>query len=136
MLTLALFSTTLLPIVGSRLLGFTLGQVLFARRFHVGLFLGLRLWTVALPLFTAIAEKQWSFLSFGSFHAALLGRMDSLRLSCCVSFRAILLNLVASMRILSRQQCRPQQPSLCLSWDFHCLHDLAVCLVCCCAGWF
>ena len=79
LLALVLFCAVVLLIVGSQLLRYMLSQGLIAFSFRLHLILGLRLGTVGLLLFMAIAciyyvapTVRWPFFSLGAFCATLL----------------------------------------------------------------
>lgn len=91
-LTLVLFSAIVLLIVGNQLLRYMISQRLIASSFQLYLILGLRLGSVALLLFMAIAciyymapSVQWPFFSFGAFSATFLSLLASFGFSYYVN---------------------------------------------------
>lgn len=92
LLTLVLFCAMVLLIVGSQLLRYMISHGLVASGFQLHLILGLRLGTVALLLFMAIAciyyiapPARWPFFSFGAFNATLYSLVASLGFSYYVN---------------------------------------------------
>ena len=88
LLTLVLFCAMVLLIVGNQLLRYMISQGLIDSSFRLHLILALRLGTVALLLFMAIAciyyiapSIQWPFFSLGAFCATLLSLGTSLGFS-------------------------------------------------------